>query len=288
MNLQRIVWLASYPKSGNTWLRTFIDAYFLQKDEKLDINRLGIHSKSDTAARFFSEAVGGAFHATSIDEWLAARPTALRLLAESDTRLHFVKTHSQARKFRGQPLIPPELTEAAVYIMRNPFDVVPSFARHMSTDIEGAIRGMTDANKTLCDVDHGIWTILGRWDDHVRTWTTAPGLTRRILRYEDMFAEPEPTFRGLLEFLRIPVDFGRLRRTLRRTSFQALQKQEARGGFRERPEKMRRFFAKGKTGAWREDLTPGQVARVREAFLPVLEEWYPELLEETAEVARKA
>jgi hypothetical protein len=158
----------------------------------------------------------------------------------------------------------------------------------MSTDIEGAIGRMTDETQILCDDETGIRTILGRWDDHVRTWTTAPGLTRRILRYEDMIANPEPTFRGLLEFLRIPMDFGRLRRTLRRTSFQALQKQEVKKGFRERPDKMQRFFAKGKTGAWREDLNSGQVARVREAFLPTLNEWYPELLEETAEVAQKA
>jgi hypothetical protein len=51
---------------------------------------------------------------------------------------------------------------------------------------------------------------------------------------------------------------------------------------------MDRFFARGQTGAWRKDLTPAQVARLREAFLPALEQWYPELLDETAEVARRA
>jgi len=287
MTRGRIVWLASFPKSGNTWTRTVIESYMAPQDRDFDINRLNRFSKGDTNRDLFDRAAGGRFQATTVDEWLAVRPAMLRLLVASDPGLHFVKTHSQLCSVHGQPLIPPELTEGAVYILRNPFDVAPSLARHMTIGVDEAIRRMCNERHQLVE-DHGVRSILGRWDDHVRSWTEAKGLTRRVMRYEDMLAEPEATFRTLLEFLAVKVDFGRLRRTLRRTSFQALQKQESAGGFRERPKKMERFFAKGRTGAWRQDLNPEQVARLREAFLPALETWYPELLEETAEVARRA
>ncbi len=283
----RIIWLASFPKSGNTWTRTVLESYMAPQDQEFDINRLGKFSKGDTSRELFNRAAGGTFNASTMEEWLAVRPAMLRLLVSSDPGMHLVKTHSQIRTMHGQPLIPPGLTEGAVYILRNPFDVAPSLARHMTIGLDEAIRRMTDDRFLLVE-DHGVRTIIGRWDDHIRTWTSAPGLTRRVMRYEDMIAEPETTFRTLIEFLRLKLDFGRLRRTLRRTSFKALQKQESSGGFRERPKRMQRFFARGRTGAWREDLTPAQVARLREAFLPTLEQWYPELLEETAEVAAQA
>ncbi len=104
-----------------------------------------------------------------------------------------------------------------------------------------------------------------------------------------MLRRAEREMTNLLEkFLRVKVDKGQLAYALRETSFDALKKQEARDGFRERPPHMKSFFAKGQAGVWREDLGPEQVGRIREAFLPVLEKWYPELLDETAAFAGAA
>jgi hypothetical protein len=72
------------------------------------------------------------------------------------------------------------------------------------------------------------------------------------------------------------------------TSFAALQRQEREKGFGERPAVMKQFFARGTAGGWRQDLTPAQVGRIRAEFLPVLEKWYPEMLDETREFAMAA
>jgi len=48
---------------------------------------------------------------------------------------------------------------------------------------------------------------------------------------------------------------------------------------------MKQFFTTGRAGGWREELTPGQVARIRAEFMPVLEKWYPEMLDETRDFA---
>jgi len=93
--------------------------------------------------------------------------------------------------------------------------------------------------------------------------------------------------RGLLDFLSVRPDPAKLARAIKATTFEAMRKQEETLGFTERPAGMQRFFAKGQAGVWREDLTPAQVGRLRAAFLPALERWYPELLDPTAEFAAR-
>jgi hypothetical protein len=282
---RRIVWLASYPKSGNTWLRSFLARYFVPKHEAIDLNTLRRFTTGDVRADFFERASGRVpFKAHGFDDWLMLRQKALHLIALSKPSAHFVKTHCMIDRIGPYPLIPPHLTAAAIYLVRNPFDVAQSYARHLGYSIDDTISLMEDpkgVNRTPANV----FEILGRWDGHVASWTRAPGLPRHVMRYEDMIADPEKCFRALLGFLKSPVNDGRLRRAIRETSFEALRKEEAKKGFIERPAHMESFFAKGRAGSWREELGPAQVARLRAAFLPTLEEWYPEMLAETAEAA---
>jgi hypothetical protein len=286
-NLQRIIWLASFPKSGNTWVRIFLANYFQPPGRTLGINELHKFTTADVRQDFFDKANGRPFRGKTLEDWLKVRPKALRLIAASKPEHHFVKTHCQATKLGRQDLIPPEVTAAAIYILRNPFDLAGSYARHLDADPEAAIGLMLDslgAPRT----ETNIVEMIGRWDSHVASWVEAPGLPLHVMRYEDMIAGPGEAFRRLFAFLRVPVDEAQFARTLAGTSFSALQTQERQKGFKERPPKMQRFFAKGRVGGWREELTPGQVARIRLEFLPVLEKWYPELLDETREFAKGA
>ncbi len=286
MNLQRIIWISSFPKSGNTWVRTFLANYFQPKGKALDINSLRQFTTSDVRQDFFDRAAGGPFRGKSFEDWLRVRPQAIRLIAAAKEGHHFVKTHCQIRRIGPVDLIPPEVTAAAVYVLRNPFDVAPSFARHMGVDIEAAIARMAD--RTAVDANpNNILEVVGRWDDHVRSWAGAQGLPRHVMRYEDMAADPERAFRELFRFLRVPVDVDQMKRTLERTSFEALRRQEEQKGFVERPPHLERFFHRGRPGGWREELTPEQVARIRAEFSETLERWYPEMLEETRAFAEQ-
>lgn len=283
--LRRIIWLASYPKSGNTWMRGLLAQYFMPPGQAPDINNLRRFTTADVRQDFFDAAAGGRFVARDVRHWLEVRAKALRLIAASKPGTHFVKTHCQAVRFLGHHLIPPELTAGAICMIRNPFDLAPSFARHQSADIDTAIGRMMNPD-TMMGTETGIRDAMGRWDDHVRGWTTAPGLPRHVVRYEDMLERPARAMRGVLDFLSVRPDAAKLARAIKATSFAALKKQEEKFGFRERPAGMRAFFAKGRAGVWREDLTPAQVGRIRAAFLPALQRWYPELLDETEEFAR--
>ncbi len=284
MNLNRIIWLASFPKSGNTWLRLLLANYFMPKGEEIHINNIFRFTTADTRQDFFDKAAGRPFHARDAHDWLSMRPKALRLIAASKPGHHFVKTHSKIARIEGQALIPPELTAGAVYVCRNPFDVAISYARHLSLDIDGAIGKMADES-ALNASKTNLLTAVGRWDTHIDSWVNAQGMWRHVMRYEDMDANIETALRGLLGFLKAPVETGRLRRAIRLAKFENLQRQEKSKGFRERPAGMKQFFVSGRPGGWRETLTPAQIGRIREEFAATLEAHYPELLAETAEFA---
>ncbi|MEM6546714.1 MAG: sulfotransferase domain-containing protein [Pseudomonadota bacterium] len=286
-DLRRIIWLASFPKSGNTWTRIFLANYIMGGEKAVDINRLHEFTTADVRGDFFDRAAGGTYRGETFDDWMELRPTALRLIAQSRPGTHFVKTHNRIMRIGPYDLIPPEVTAAAIYVMRNPFDVAPSYAQHMGWPIDDAVERMASPTNTT-STPQLIFELPGRWDEHIESWLKAPGLPRHVMRYEDLVADAEKTFRSLLSFLQVPLDFGRLRRAIRASSFNTLKKMEADKGFKERPATAKAFFRKGKTGTWREELSPSQVARIREAFLPMIENHYPEMLEETASFAASA
>jgi hypothetical protein len=287
MHQGRIIWLASFHKSGNTWLRAFLANYFAPKSGDVGINRLFDEIGTDVRQDFYNQAAGKPFRGETLDDSLLLRPKVQRLIAASKPGHQFVKTHSRIARIGPIDLIDPSVTAAAIYILRNPFDLAPSYARHSNVDVDRSIDNMCDP-KAVTASETQIFEVLGRWDDHVASWTGAPGLPLHVMRYEDMAADPERAFRGLLGFLQAQVRDGQLRRAIRASSFKTLAKQEAAQGFRERPGAMKQFFVRGKPGGWREDLSPAQVARIRTEFLPALERWYPEMLAETEAFSRIA
>lgn len=283
-SLQRIIWLASYPKSGNTWTRMLLANYFMSADRPPDLDTLHRFASSDVRQDLYDLLAGGRFEARNFDHWVEVRPKVVRMIAASKPGHHFVKTHCQARRLGPHDLIPPDCTAAAVYVMRNPFDVAVSYSRHMCETVDETISRMADP-KRASGTNTYVFEFSGRWDDHIASWLGAPGLPLHVMRYEDMLANGERAFRGLLAFLRVPIQDGKLRRAIRAASFDSLRKQERERGFRERPEGMEAFFATGRAGCWRERLSPAQVARIRTEFLPTLQRHYPEMLDETAMAA---
>jgi len=271
-----IIWVGSFPKSGNTWVRAFLGNYFQPTGKNLSINELSSITTSDVRQDWFDKAAGKPFVGKDFDDWLKMRSKVLQMIARSSAGNRFVKTHSKIDRVGGIELIMPQVTAAAICILRNPFDVAVSFARHSSISIDISIERMSDP-KNISMANNGIMEVLGRWDDHIQSWTKAPGLPRHIMRYEDMVDNPKVAFKGLLGFLKVPVDYTTLQKALKETSFSALQKQENAQGFREKPPGMDKFFSTGKYGGWMDSLTPEQVARIREEFKPTIEEYFPEV-----------
>jgi hypothetical protein len=262
-----IYWLASYPKSGNTWLRAFLAT--LVSDEPADINKLIFLGGFASNRSAFDETLGIASADLSLEQQTNLRPRAYEIWAAEAERPLYCKTHDcYDLTPAGEPLFPAKVTRGAVYAVRDPRAVTVSFAHHAGRTIDAKIAIMADAAASISSSDNGLSQQLHQhlrsWSDHVESWLTAP-FPVHVVRYEDMHADPIAAFGAVARFLDLPHDPERIAAAIAATSFCRLQEQERASGFIERPRTAGVFFREGRVDGWRDALTPAQVARIEQA-----------------------
>jgi len=268
-----ILWLASFPKSGNTWVRALLANYFDGGDKPVPINALPEMAAGDSQLWPYEKAAGRPLPNASVADLMPYRAKAHALLAPDPKRLVFVKTHNALRRIKGVPTITPDVTAGAIYILRNPLDVTLSYADHYGNTLSDTVEAMqSEALLTMGREDRAP-DYLGNWSEHVRGWTRADGLARLTLRYEDLQADTAAAMRRIVQFLQQPLDEARLARAVAHSTFETLSGQEALTGFRERSKNQKRFFRSGKAGGWRETLPDDLVARVIDAHGDVMREY---------------
>jgi hypothetical protein len=265
-----IIWLASYPRSGNTWLRLFLANYFAPK-RPLDLNAAIRFGAGDSGVELFRRAgIGSNDLAPKLVEQL--RPVVQRQLAQRNgDGVAFVKTHNACIHVAGAPLISPEVTAGAILVVRNPFDVAVSFAHHNGMPIERAIEALATDTYYVPAYGPYVDQYPTSWRRFQESWTTAAGLSPFVLRYEDMVRSPTTAFGQVLSFLRVPRDEARLAESIQATEFNVLASQEKSRGFLEGdPEGKLSFFRAGRIGAWQDVLAAEQIAYLKQACLKEL------------------
>lgn len=158
-------------------------------------------------------------------------------------------------------LFSPSATEAAFYIIRNPLDVSISFANHLGTDIDRAIDLMVKEDASL-KMPVQLQQPLGSWAWHVNSWSSTKTIKCHIIKYEDMLTNALETFSAACRFANIDATPAEIQRAISRCSFEVLREQEQQIGFIERPPKCGSFFNSGRSGNWREHLSPKQVKKI--------------------------
>jgi len=258
-----IIWLASYPKSGNTWLRAFLHNLMRNAQEPIEPNRLNELTLGDGLARFFEAHSGGR---RTIDMPLAEiarlRPLVQRDLATRSSDSIFVKTHNWLGRDHDTPCIDMSLTAGALYVVRDPRDVAISLADHFGLGIDQAIAQMADPEARTANLPGRVPDVMSSWSNHVRSWTQRPERRLHVMRYEDMLARPQQAFTAVARFLGLPAPTERIERAIRFSSFQTLRALEERNGFVERSDHAERFFRRGRAGQWREALSAEQAERI--------------------------
>ncbi|MCU0893041.1 MAG: sulfotransferase domain-containing protein [Rhodospirillales bacterium] len=267
-----ILWLASYPKSGNTWLRAFLANYLRNTGRPEDINALPEFALGDMRIEPYLRISGKEPAALSRDEINRLRPQAHRALAAAASGLVPVKTHSAIATVGGVPTITPEVTFGAIYVIRNPLDVAVSFSHHYAVSLDQAVTAICFRGLEIPAKEGHVVQIISDWSTHVRSWLTASGLNLKTLRYEDMLASPRRAFAAVCAFLGMPKDEARLRRAIRHSAFKVLAEQERKEGFVERARGAAAFFRRGQAGGWREELTPAQVEAILACHRPLMTE----------------
>lgn len=267
---KNIVWLASYPKSGNTWTRIFLANYLFNRQEPMPINEVHRLGMGDSIAKTYAMVARRPIDTGDHRGMLALRPKVLNGIIANGADINFVKTHNIRDFAMGVELIPGPLTRSAIYILRDPLDLVISFARHYGHTPEETAAAIARDDHVINGDATTVPQYLCNWSRHVKSWTKRPPFPVLTLRYEDLKTDPEAGFTRLLEHIGVPVDPERLARAIRFSSFDEVSAQEGRSGFVERSPHTERFFAKGEVGQWQAALTPETVERIRRDHGPTM------------------
>jgi len=265
--MNKIYWLASYPKSGNTWTRIFLTNYLKDGDEPADINRLdGRPIASDRD--LFDRWAGVEASDLSFDDIADLRPHVYRQIALHIAEPLYMKVHDACtRNNDGDLLFPPDITGAVVYIIRNPLDVAVSYSHHGGHPVKKVV-------ETMCDHDSYVYEAPNRlppqlpqrllsWSEHVRSWVDNSGLSVEVIRYEDMQVDPENAFTRVIRTLNLPLDLQKLSKAVTYSRFESVREQESASGFKERSIRANKpFFRKGRIGTWRTELPQDLVVKI--------------------------
>lgn len=262
----KILWLASYPKSGNTWLRAFIHNLMMparrQAGGAVDINQMNELTTGDSLVQWFRHLDARPPLDWSRRDVAKMRRGAQLAMVASTPQTVIAKTHNALMELHGHPTINMDLTAGTIYVVRNPLDLVISLADHYGVDIDKAIEVMSDPNNGGMADGNIVFEIHSSWSMHVKSWTQNPHPGLHVVRYEDMLAKPLHTFGGITRFLGLKPPREALERAIEQSSFKNLRAQEEAKGFHEKSAKGSKFFRVGKSGQWREKLTQAQIEQV--------------------------
>ncbi|WP_439817212.1 sulfotransferase domain-containing protein [Zavarzinia sp. CC-PAN008] len=258
-----LLWLASYPKSGNTWLRAFLHNLLMNPDVPVPPNQMTRFALSDTHKAWYRAANNGQpVDQPSSDVLASLRVSAQRAMTQASRDTVFVKTHALNADYHGVPLIVPQVTAGAIYVVRNPLDVALSVVPHYGLPLDQAIERLALVTGGSAEDPENVPQLISSWSAHVESWTARPSPQLHVVRYEDMIDKAFATFQGIARFLGLDPPRDRLQKAIRFSSFRTLQQLEATHGFTERSPTAERFFREGRSEQWRSQLSKDQVARI--------------------------
>jgi aryl sulfotransferase len=259
----RVVWLASYPKSGNTWLRAVYSSW--RTGGPVDLSHLDAEL---TTRADFDDALGLPSSSLTADEIELVRPRVDEVLAAEAGGPSLRKIEdAYFRGPAGEPIVSTAATRAAVYVIRDPRDIAVSYAHRAGATLEWAQRRLGDPRAAITPAHDGLAAQLpqrlGTWSEHVRSWVDDAPFPVEVIRYEDCVEEPVATFTRALRFTGLrPVDERRIAQAVKHAAFDRLRQTEEERGFYE-PEAPR-FFRRGEAGAWRDELPAELAARIED------------------------
>jgi aryl sulfotransferase len=264
--LNGFYWLASYPKSGNTWLRLALASLMAggkAVDFTEDLTAFPLTAKRE----MLDQTLEIDSSDLTIAESEALRPRMYEALAREAESPIIHKVHDAwVLTGRGEPLFPIAVTRGAIYIVRDPRDIAVSYAAHVGTTVDGAIVKLGDPDAGLSNSASELHTHLGQrlmtWSSHVESWLDAPSLNLLLIRYEDMVDGPEEVLGRVAAFLEWTVSPVTVAAAARATRFETLRAEEEQRGFSQRLVGTERFFRRGVAGGWRDTLTRDQTARI--------------------------
>ena len=261
-DLKKIFFIASYMKSGNTWVRSIIcsllnDGVFHLRD----LNKIQLFSQKSSFSKLpnikYNSNGNIDFNFIS-DNWLNAQ----KIIAEkSKESIIFFKTHNVRGIVNGKYFTDANVCSGFIYLIRDPRDIVISYSKHMKISIDKAIDILLYKNNYVTEVLN-VNEAVCTWENHLNSWVNFKTVPRLIMKYEDMIQDNKKTINQIANFLNIILknnkltSYKNIENTLKNTSFENLKKLESSEGFVEATNE--KFFRSGKSQQWKNILSFSQ------------------------------
>lgn len=278
-----IIWLASYPKSGNTFLRSLLTAYLFTKDGNFNFEVLKNINQFPNNATFEKLGIDISNQKEVIKNYIKVQEETNKRDGEG---IRFLKTHSTLQDIDGHKFTNLKNCLGAIYIVRDPRDVAKSYSNHYLTSIDESINHMKEFNigggVKSKDRKNETITHIGSWSSHYTSWKEFDKVDRYLLiKYEDLVKETEKTFLKVLTFVckltkkKLDLDKNRLNNVLNTTTFDSMQKLEKQNGFNEAVDlngKKITFFKYGAKNNWKKFLTLENKKKIEDIFREEMKE----------------
>jgi len=227
------IWLASYPKSGNTFTRALLSSYYFSKDGTFDSNLLK-NIKQFPSNALFRKYV----FETKNDKEMIKNYIKVQKLINKKNSIQFLKTHSSLFNINNIHFTDLDCSLGVIYIVRDPRNVVSSFAHHFSISIKEASNRMINGHIIGTGLDENTIQFTGSWNFNFNSWKSFKLPKKYLLiKYEDLVDNTEEIFLKILTFINklsttdIIVDEKKFSNAVKSCDFELLKKKEAREGF---------------------------------------------------------
>ena len=275
-----IIWLASYPKSGNTWMRSIISALLYSDDGNFNFNLL---RKIDQfpEKKYFKYFIKNYGDFNEIKKnWIVAQDK-----INLDGKIKLFKTHQGKYTVEGNSFTNNDNTLATIYIVRDPRNLVQSISNHYTKSLDDSCEFLLASKiigngKNYEDKQGGLYTLLGKWNEHYRSWTTNKN-NLLLIKYEDLIKNPKAQLERTIDFLKkyltFETDENKINKILETTSFNNLKKLEKEGQFNENTQNKKdggkvNFFHLGPKNLWHKNLNEKIVSKIEKNFFIEMKE----------------
>ena len=268
-----IIWLASYPKSGNTWVRSFLSAYYYSNDGKFDFKLLE-KIKQFPSKDFLNQKLRSVDEAA--ESWLIAQKK-----INEQNEFCFLKTHNIYGAYKGKNFTTPDFTLGAIYIVRDPRNVLTSLMNHYSLTEDDALKMINSIYRNLIDEnnydDYSSYSFISSWANNYNSWKMSKNIDKLIIKYEDLENKENETFLKILNFTNKllkkddKVNEKIFSSAINTTKFDILKKKEEDEGFVEaaystKEGKTKKFFNLGKKNNYKILIKPQTAKAVEKLF----------------------
>ena len=277
-----IFWIASYPKSGNTWLRTLISAYYYSKDGIYNENLIKNIGQFPEKKHFQGFNYLSQVSIDTTRFWLKAQEK-----INEDKKLRFFKTHNVFGSINERKFTNKENSIGCIYIVRDPRNVITSLKNHYELDYPDALLWMLNSKKFIHDYDnlreYGDFQFISSWENNYKSWKSQNEVPVKIIKYEDLMDKTYVVFKEIIEFInkitkrREKISNLKIKNSIGSTSFHKLKTHEKKFGFSEsvkskKDNRLIPFFFLGPDNNWNKILDDELKNKLNKVFNKNLKE----------------